>query len=713
MKTNFTLVFLFFLSAQLLAYGGSPHIMVDQFGYRPNDRKIAVISDPQSGFNAGDRFTPGTTYQVRNVMDNSVVYSGNIVAWKSGQVHAQSGDKVWYFDFSPVTAPGDYYLYDVTMTVKSNYFRIADDVYSEVLKHAMRTFFYQRSGFAKQTPYADARWTDGASHLGTLQDKNCRPATDPNNAAQALDLSGGWFDAGDYNKYLNFTYDPLHDLLGAWEQNPAVFGDDYNIPESGNGIPDILDEVKWELDWLLKMQRANGSVLMKVSVPNFQAASPPTADTAPRRYGEAASSATRTAASVFAHASIVYRRTGKPEMIAYADTLLKRAELAWQWVQTNPATSSYANSGFQSANPERTAYEQKATLTGAAAYLFAATGKAAYKTHFDNNYTSVQPYMWGYWYPFESTFQDALLYYTKTTGATPSVVTNIRNNAGSSVSQGNPELLPAVNNQTDAYKAYLKDDDHVWGSNKVKCNQALIMYNMKIYNIDPSNHVTYENAAEDYLHFMHGVNPINMVMLSNMYAYGGDRCVNEIYHGWFGDGTEFDNALTSSKGPAPGYVVGGFNKYFQPDGAYSGPRLAPPMDQPVLKSYKDWNTSYPENSWQITEPAIYYQAAYVKLLSKFAGQSLTTNVNTVAAPVPVTTYPNPASQKVIAEVAEGEITSAVLLNIAGQQVTRLDADSFNASRRIEISCDDLSNGIYFLRLRVNNREITEKIVVKK
>jgi len=61
--------------------------------------------------------------------------------------------------------------------------------------------------------------------------------------------------------------------------------------------------------------------------------------------------------------------------------------------------------------------------------------------------------------------------------------------------------------------------------------------------------------------------------------------------------------------------MGGANKYFAPDGQYKGPALSPPMNQPVQKAYKDWNTSWPENSWQITEPAIYYQAAYLKLLA--------------------------------------------------------------------------------------------------
>ena len=105
-------------------------------------------------------------------------------------------------------------------------------------------------------------------------------------------------------------------------------------------------------------------------------------------------------------------------------------------------------------------------------------------------------------------------------------------------------------------------------------------------------------------------------MLTNMYDYGAEKSANEMYHSWFGDGTPYDNAITSTYGPAPGYQPGGFNPNFVPDPAYGG-NIIPPQFQPSLKSYKDWNTSWPQNSWEITETSISNQGSYVKLLSKF------------------------------------------------------------------------------------------------
>src|SRR5262252_1780223 len=91
-------------------------------------------------------------------------------------------------------------------------------------------------------------------------------------------------------------------------------------------------------------------------------------------------------------------------------------------------------------------------------------------------------------------------------------------------------------------------------------------------------------------------------------------CTASIRSRWFFSRT---CTLTSSNGPAPGYVPGGPNASFAPDSSYTGPRLAPPMDQPPQKSYKDWNTSWPEDSWEVTEPDLGYQSAYVYLLSRF------------------------------------------------------------------------------------------------
>jgi hypothetical protein len=134
------------------------------------------------------------------------------------------------------------------------------------------------------------------------------------------------------------------------------------------------------------------------------------------------------------------------------------------------------------------------------------------------------------------------------------------------------------------------------------------------YNLDPGNEDNYRKAAAAYLHYIHGVNPVGIVYLTNMYAYGATRSANEMYHGWFGHGTVWDDALTSPAGPPPGYLTGGPEHGYKPNDAYKGAPIEPPMNQPAMKSYKDWNAGWPDDSWEITEPDLGYQASYVRLL---------------------------------------------------------------------------------------------------
>ncbi len=615
MRNTISIGLLFFVF-QIVAQPGtvSEHLKVDQFGYPPDVQKICVVNNPTAGFDfeAGDFYTPGATLQVVKAADNSIVMSGPAVAWHGGASYDQSGDVVWWFDFSSVTTAGTYFIYDPLNAKRSFTFDIRDDVYVNVLKQSVRMFYYQRSGFAKTAPYA-YDWTDGASHLGSQQDLDCRLVTNPV-PGTSKQLQGGWFDAGDYNKYVNFAYEPIHDLSLAYIERPEVWTDDYNIPESGNGIPDLLDEMKWELDWLRRMQLANGSMLMKVSVTDFSAASPPSADTGARRYGPAQASATRTAASMFAIAAIAYDLTGHPALQLYADTLEQAAINAWNWVVANPAFSDYDNAGFSSISSEIIEYRQFSAQVGAAIALFALTGQTTYRNYVDAHYFELQPIQWGFWYPWESIIQNLMLYYSILPNATPSVKNAIRNSFSNSMNWSDP-LLPAITNVSCAYRAFMLDQDNVWGSNRPRGHAGSIFYNVIEYDISGNTSV-YRNAAVGYVNFLHGVNPISTVMLTNMYDVGAEKSANEMYHSWFADGTDYDNAITSIYGPAPGYQPGGFNPQFEPDPSYNGD-IVPPEFQPSLKSYKDWNTSWPENSWKVTETSISNQGSYVKLLSRF------------------------------------------------------------------------------------------------
>ena len=589
------------------------HIKIDQFGYTPDAKKIAIIANPQTGYNSNLPFTPGNNYQIRRLSDNVSVFNGTITSWNAGATHSQSGDKVWWFDFSSLCTVGEYYVYDVSNNVRSYTFEIRGDIYRNTLKQATRTFYYQRCGCVKTTPFAQSPWTDGICHTGVQQDNDCRLVSNTN-ISTSKNLSGGWHDAGDYNKYVPFVYSTLVNMCLAYEENPSVWTDDFNLPESNNGIPDLLDEIKYETDWLLKMQQPDGSVLHKISVTDYSASSPPSADIGARRYGTASTLSSITASAVLALAAIQFKQIGQT---TYANTLQMAAINAWNWSVANPSVA-FNNAGFlnvaaESSDPTQATYDRLARKVAAAAFLYALTGNATYKTFFEANYTSIHLMAWSYAYPFESTYQDALLYYTKLVGVTSSVKTNILNTFSNSMQTGNNDNLPNYLNNSDAYRAYLANNNYTWGSNQTKADQANMLMSMNVYNQNAANATNYRDAGFGFIHYFHGVNPTSYCYLSNMGAFGAEYSVPEIYHGWFNDGTIFDT------NPAPGFVVGGANPTYAPDGSCNcNAAVTPPLGQPIQKSYKSWNTGFPQNSWEFNEPAIYQQAAYLRILSKYS-----------------------------------------------------------------------------------------------
>jgi hypothetical protein len=587
----------------------NPFIEVDQFGYFTTGTKVAVLRDPQIGFNSAESYNPPATLQVRNSLTNTVAYTGPITQWNGGATDASSGDRGWWFDFSSVTTPGTYFVYDATNNQSSATFVIANNPYTEVLKAATKMFYYNRCNFPKALPYADVKWTDGNNFNNNLQDYNCRSVFDKLNPATEKDLSGGWFDAGDYNKYVTFTYSTIHDLLKAYQSNPALFGDDWNIPESGNGTPDLLDEIKFELDWMYKMSNPDGSAHIKMGSQNYNdnTSSPPSANTDPRYYGSLCTSASATIASTFAHAAIVFNAIGDT---AYAAQLQNRAIACFNYtlpfLMSGTLETNCDNIEIISGDADRTVEQQTMMMVSAAIYLYKLTNTASYNTFIVNNAPTVPPLSYNYWGPYFSTpLQDALLYYKNLPNANPTLAATIVASAQANVS-GNWLNHYGIGN-LGLYRDDMPTWSYDWGSNQAKANYGNLNLLFAENGIGTPSDLL--NRAKEFLHSFHGVNPLGIVQLSNMYAYGADRSVNEIYHTWFHDGTVYDHALNSPNGPAPGYVVGGPNKNF------TVTWIQPPSGQPDSKSYLDFNDGWPNNSWEVSEPAIYYQAAYIRLLA--------------------------------------------------------------------------------------------------
>jgi endoglucanase len=602
------------------------YLVVDQFGYQPARPKVAVLADPKAGWNANDSYTPSADLEVRQWVDGKLVFHGKPSLWQGGQTDPQAGDRGSWFDFSPVVQPGIYYLYDKAQNLRSYPFSISVDVYKPVLRAATKMFYFNRANVAKEPPYScDGKrcWTARADNLGPGQDRDARSIEDRDNTGTSRDLSGGWWDAGDTNKYVTFSNEAVHVLLTAYSERPVAFGDDFGIPESGNGVPDLLDEILVELNWLKKMQPADlkGGALIKVGSADYGDPLPEQNHGKRFYYPKPCSAATIVVASEFAHAALVLKSL--PHFENEWKQLVTRARDAWTFYASNPRSDACDDGRIKSGDADVALDVQDQTAVTAAIYLFALTHEATFGDYVKAKVETTQPFKADTWSTYYASQGDALLYYAALPEADSEtkkrIVARIMNVAKTSDVFGfRPE--------SSLYRAYLRKEMYHWGSNNVRASLGTANYDLRQYDlVDHATQESYVVRAEGLLHSFHGVNAMQLVYLTNMYAEGGDACADEMYHAWFRDGDpKWDNARTSVLGPAPGYVTGGPNVQYcswQNPGEYAC-ASSPVRRQPPEKAYIDTNRGYePSNpyaqAWELTEPGIYYQASYVRLVSKF------------------------------------------------------------------------------------------------
>ncbi|PKL91438.1 MAG: hypothetical protein CVV21_07590 [Candidatus Goldiibacteriota bacterium HGW-Goldbacteria-1] len=613
-----TVFLLSILNSYIISAPITEQIIVDQIGYRTTADKWFMIADPRTGYNAAVTYVPGASVELRRASDDISVMTIPVTAWNAGAEHSQSGDVVWQGNFSAYTTPGTYYIFDTTNNTQSFDFDIADDTYNTILESSVKSYYYQRCGTAITGAHGGT-WTHAACHTTTQQTARLYDASlgGDQGAATARDITGGWHDAGDYRKYTSWMAVIVWDLAYAYEWNPDAFSDATGIPESNNGVPDILDEIKWELDWLLRMQGTNGALYSGAFVVTGingtgNGIGDPSTENRQYFYANYSTAATGSGCSSFA----IGARLFAPYEAAYpgySAALQIAAENAWAYLQANPSNITYNHTGFDNANANKGVDADRGHRIMSAAELYRLTGDTDYRTYIDDHYddppsTGVHnPITSGY---FETSgsyeIQRGLISYCLVPGATSSVVTAVKN----SINQGIQNQAYGQRNN-DPYKSYTWDGHHCWGSNGIKSEWGnLCVFGNKL-NVNAGLSAAYLKTGEEYLHYIHGRNPNAFNYITQSQLYGADKPIKQIYHGWFHHGTVWDI------NPAPGILSGGPNWYFVPDASYIG-TIEPPQNQPPMKSYKDWNTSWPENSWEVTENSTGYQSRYTLLASFFA-----------------------------------------------------------------------------------------------
>lgn len=518
-----------------------PSIMTNQLGYKTDSEKIAVFRD----------VTSETQFSVVNADTNAVVYTGNLY----GETANSSADETDYLgDFSSVTAPGEYYI--TCGNLDDSYtFEISDDVYGSLLDDSVKMLYLQRCGCKVE----DSVFGHSACHTSkaTIYGTN-----------QTIDVSGGWHDAGDYGRYVVPAAKSVADLLYAFKANPELYSDNIGIPESGNGIPDVLDEVRYELGWMLKMQSSSGGVYHKVTCADFPGYIMPQNETAQLIVTPVSTTATADFCASMALAYEFYYDIDE----SFANKCLDAAEKAWAFLEqntglifTNP--SDITTGAYNDTNDNDERY-------WAAAQMYRATGESVYFTYLENTYART-----GLDWSTVGDYGNIALLTMDGIDTSSSVYTK----ALSAVKKQADKFVTATN--SSPYGVAISKFN--WGSNMTVANAGIILGLMYQISGDDS----YNLCAQDNLNYLLGKNPNGVCYVT---GYG---TVSPLYP---------HHRPSMAMGQAmKGMLVGGVNSNLEDSAA-----LAYLSNTPAAKCYVDNAESYSTN-----EITIYWNSPLTYLLA--------------------------------------------------------------------------------------------------
>ena len=537
-------------------------IKVDQVGYLPELPKFALVVANQTA----------NEFLLRNAHDSSVVFRGTLTA---PIVDADSGDRVQVADFSRFRNAGNF-LIEVPGIGESWPFSIGPSVYQRAFYLTMRSFYGQRCGTAVDLGPEFSNFKHAACHL-----TGAYHSTSGKSGSHAS--AKGWHDAGDYGRYIVNSGISTGQLLWTWEMFGTRFKKIHlNIPESNNSLPDILDEIRWNLDWMLTLQDEDGGVWHKQTSERFADFVMPEHDklisyvigTGTEPYKS--STATADFAAVVAIAARVY----KPFDPAYAQRCLTAGEKAWAWLQKHPNVT-FRNTGnvVTGGYGDRDARDE---LLWAAAELWRTTKRQDYGIYFLAHYSEQLPSIGSGPPGWPRVGSLALWTYMLDAAAKKDVANEIRQ---LSLKAADETVARTTKN---GYRNSLVTRDYVWGSNGVVANYGVQLLIANAAKPD----VRYIEAAAENLHYLLGRNTFSLSFVTQL----GQNSFRHPHH-------RPSQADTNSE-PWPGLLSGGPNQTRQ------DPAMSKLGNLPPAKMYLDDWESYASN-----EIAINWNAPLVFLLA--------------------------------------------------------------------------------------------------
>ena len=585
-KKNKVWISLFFLSCFVSfaqAQKQSNQIHLNQIGFYPEATKVAVVISENAG---------GTFY-VKTPDRSKTVFTGQLSASKPNEFSKKS---TRIADFSSFDKTGSYVI-DIPGVGYSYAFDIKKDVHQAVANASLKGFYYQRMTTDLPEKYA-GKWHRAAGHANSKALVHASAASSQRPTNTVISSVRGWFDAGDYNKYIVNSGITMGTLLSAYEDFPEFFKkQNTNIPESGNKVPDILDETLWNLRWMLTMQDPNdGGVYHKLTNPAFDGMIMPAEATKDRYVVQKGTAAALDFAAVMAQASRTYKSFNK-DFPGLTDSCLVAATRAWEWAQKNPKVIYDQNALNKEYDPDITtgAYgdqEFKDEFIWAAAELYVTTKQ-------DKYYTAVKM-LPDINMPLPSWAQVRLLgYYTLLRfgdNLTPLGKKDLPELKKRVVSFAD-NLLAGVTERTYRTVMGKTESDYIWGSSSVAANQGIAL--IQAYNITKDK--KYLEGALSNLDYLLGRNATGYSFLT---GYGEKSTVNPHHRPSVAD------KITE---PVPGLLSGGTNARANQQDKCAGYTSTSPDEV-----YIDDNCSYASNEIAINwnSPFVYLASALEALQSK-------------------------------------------------------------------------------------------------
>ncbi|MFF7438134.1 glycoside hydrolase family 9 protein [Streptomyces sp. NPDC008122] len=439
-------------------------VRVNQVGYLPDGPKRATVVTTA---------TQALSWQLRNA-SGTLVASGPTVPRGAD---TPSGQSVQVADFSSYRSPGSGYVLSVDGN-SSAPFDIRADLYDTLRSDSMAFFHHQRSGIAIDASLAGPAYARPAGHLGVAPNQG-----DTSVPCQATvcdytqDVRGGWYDAGDHGKYVVNGGISTWLVVNSFERakragRDAALGDStLRVPERGNGTPDVLDEARWELDFLMRMQVPEGRPYAGMAFHKVHDAAwtgmplRPDQDAQPRELHRPSTAATLNLAAAAAQCARVFR----PYDSAYADRCLSAARRAWTAARADPALYAPASDSTGGGAYDDTRVTDE--FYWAAAELYATTGESAYRdavtsSSWHTSADAFSPYGFGW---ADTAALGRLVLATVPNGLPASDLARIR----SSVTAAADGYLSRMAAQ--GYAVPVPADGYFWGSNGEVANDAIVM----------------------------------------------------------------------------------------------------------------------------------------------------------------------------------------------------------------------------------------------